>query len=83
MCGGGGGGGGQSQPKANPAAAVAVAPTPASAPTPQTAGEGTSSAAQQRGSRRADARKNMRVDVSVANVGGNGATGLNIPQPRG
>lgn len=82
MCGGGGGGGGGSQ-KAQPAPAAAVAPTPVSVPTQTTAAEGTSSAARERGNRRAENRRAMRVDVSVANVGGNGATGLNIPQPKG
>lgn len=82
MCGGGGGGGGNSA-KPQPAPAAAVAPTPVSVPTQTTAAEGTSSAARMRGNQRAENRRSMRVDVSVANVGGNGATGLNIPQPKG
>ena len=70
-------------PKPTPAAAAPVAPT---AQEPQKDVEGTDTstgAAGQRGSRRGDQRRAMRVDVAVANVGGNGATGLNIPQPKG
>lgn len=86
MCGGGGGGGGGS-PKPNPA--VAVAPAVGSfnrgaAPQNAVEAEGTATAAYKR--RQAQQGKNpfrVRLDVASANVGGSGATGLNIPQPRG
>ena len=84
MCGGGGGGGGGA-PKENPAVAVAGAPAVRSAGTePTSASAGIGTQASRRRAQRGGSRNPMTValDVSVANVGGSGATGLNIPKSR-
>lgn len=81
MCGGGGGGGGGGAPKENPAASVASAPAVRSSQdSVMTSRVGTASS--RRATQRGDSRNNMKLEVSVANVGGNGATGLNIPSSR-
>jgi len=82
MCGGGRGGGGNPKPEkkaANPASAP-VAATPAVA---QSTAETDASTTPSAGARRRRfGKRGLRVglDVSVANVGGSGKSGLNIPQ---
>lgn len=79
-------GGGRKSSPAPAAKAEAPASTPAAgASTPLTAQEGPQSASSSAGSmaRRRRAGKNrfrVGLDVNVANVGGTGATGLNIPK---
>lgn len=81
MCGGGGGGGGSPAPKESPAAAVASAPAVRSVQdSAMTAAANTPSS--RRAAMRGSGRDAMRLEVSVANVGGSGATGLNIPSSR-
>lgn len=61
-----------------------AASAPAVAPTPAAAQRGRGRMAGRRSQRR-NARDGLKMalDVSVANVGGSGRTGLNIPQPKG
>ena len=81
MCGGGGkgGGGNNNKPAAKPAQAP-VAATPATAATTAETDADTTPSANAR--RRRFGKRGLRVglDVSVANVGGSGKSGLNIPQ---
>lgn len=84
MCGGGGGGGGGGAPRPNPAVAVANAIPSRSSQDPATLRGGTGTPAERRMAQRGRGRRPMSValDVSVANVGGSGATGLNIPNSK-
>lgn len=83
MC-GGGGGGGSSKPTPAPAAAPA-APVFSGNATVKGANERGGRISQSRRQRARNAKDNLKMalDVSVANVGGSGKTGLNIPQPKG
>lgn len=93
MCGGGGKGGGSAQPAKPPAPRAA---TPIGSPVSAAGGGGAAQVAEATNENSVSSRANERymnargkrpfrvgLDVSVANVGGSGATGLNIPRARG
>ena len=88
MCGGGGGGGGGGSSKPAPAPAAspigAIARNRSSSTSASNTGGRYGARAMQANQKRGG-KSPYRVDLSVgvANVGGNGGTGLNIPRTRG